>query len=194
MKKIGLFFGSFNPVHVGHMIIAEFMAENADVDKVWMVVSPQNPHKKKNTLANDYDRLHLVKLAIGENTNLEASDIEFKLPQPSYTIDTLTYIQEKYPDKIFALIMGGDNLATLHKWKNYERILENHEILVYKRPQYELGELENHPNVKMFDAPMLNISASYIRKQIKARKSIRYLVTEEVNHTIESENIYGKIL
>ncbi|MGK0389456.1 MAG: nicotinate-nucleotide adenylyltransferase [Maribacter sp.] len=194
MKKIGLFFGSFNPVHVGHMIIAEFMAENAGVDKVWIVVSPQNPHKKKNSLANDYDRLHLVKLAIGENTNLEVSDIEFKLPQPSYTIDTLTYIQEKYPDKIFALIMGGDNLATLHKWKNYEKILENHEILVYKRPQYELGELENHPNVKMFDAPMLNISASYIRKQIKARKSIRYLVTEEVNHTIESENIYGKIL
>ena len=194
MKKIGLFFGSFNPVHVGHMIIAEFMAENAGVDKVWMVVSPQNPHKKKSTLANDYDRLHLVKLAIGENAQLAASDIEFKLPQPSYTIDTLTYIQEKYPDKEFALIMGGDNLATLHKWKNYELILKNHEILVYKRPQYELGELQNHPNVKMFDAPMLNISASYIRKQIKAKKSIRYLVTEEVCNTIETENIYGKIL
>lgn len=194
MKKIGLFFGSFNPVHIGHMIIAEFMAENAGVDKVWMVVSPQNPHKKKSTLANDYDRLHLVKLAIGENAKLEASDIEFKLPQPSYTIDTLTYLKEKYPNKEFALIMGGDNLATLHKWKNYERILENHEILVYKRPQYELGDLQNHPNVKMFDAPLLNISASFIRKQIKAKKSIRYLVTESVHETIETENTYGKIL
>jgi len=194
MKKIGLFFGSFNPVHVGHMIIAEFMAENAGVDKVWMVVSPQNPHKKKSTLANDYDRLFLVKSAIGENTKIEGSDIEFSLPQPSYTIDTLTYLKEKYPNKIFSLIMGGDNLGTFHKWKNHELILQNHEILVYKRPQYELGELQNHPSVKMFEAPMLNISASYIRKQLKEGKSIRYLVPESVHEAIESNNVYGKML
>lgn len=193
MKKIGLFFGSFNPVHVGHMIIAEFMAENTDVDKVWMVVSPQNPHKKKSTLANDYDRLFLVKSAIDDNTKLEASDIEFKLPQPSYTIDTLTYLKEKYPNKVFSLIMGGDNLATLHKWKNYELILENHEILVYKRPQYELGELQHHPNVKMFEAPLLSISASYIRTQLKAKRSIKYLVPDKVHDAIESGNIYGKL-
>lgn len=194
MKKIGLFFGSFNPVHVGHMIIAEFMAQNAGVDKVWMVVSPQNPHKKKSTLAKDYDRLHLVKTAIGENTKIQASDIEFGLPQPSYTIDTLTYLKEKYPDKEFSLIMGGDNLGTLHKWKNYELIMKNHEILVYKRPQYELGELQNHPKVKMFEAPMLSISASYIRKQLKERKSIRYLVTDDVLDAIEEGNVYKNIL
>lgn len=194
MKKIGLFFGSFNPVHVGHMIIAEFMAEHSGVDKVWMVVSPQNPHKKKSTLANDYDRLFLVKSAIGENPKIEASDIEFGLPQPSYTIDTLTYLKEKYPDKVFSLIMGGDNLGTFHKWKNHELILEHHEILVYKRPQYELGELQNHPKIKMFEAPMLNISASYIRKQMKEGRSIRYLVPERVNEAIESGNVYRKIM
>lgn len=194
MKKIGLFFGSFNPVHVGHMIIAEFMAQNADIDKVWMVVSPQNPHKKKNSLAKDYDRLHLVKTAIGDNLKIVASDIEFGLPQPSYTIDTLTYLKEKYPDKTFSLIMGGDNLATLHKWKNYELILKHHDILVYKRPEYELGELQNHPKVKMFEAPMLSISASYIRKQLKEKKSIRYLVFDSVLEAIENGNIYKKIL
>ncbi|MGB1218100.1 MAG: nicotinate (nicotinamide) nucleotide adenylyltransferase, partial [Saprospiraceae bacterium] len=153
MKKIGLFFGSFNPVHIGHMIIAEFVATHTDLDKVWMVISPQNPFKKKSTLAKDYDRLHMVKAAIGDNPHLEACDIEFGLPQPSYTIDTLTYLKEKYPTKEFSLIMGGDNLGTLHKWKNYELLLKNHEIYVYKRPNYELGELENHPSIKMFDAP-----------------------------------------
>lgn len=193
MKKIGLFFGSFNPVHVGHMIIAEHMAEHANVDKVWMIVSPQNPHKKKSSLANDYDRLHMVKAAIGENRKLEASDIEFGLPQPSYTIDTLTYLKEKYPNKIFSLIMGGDNLGTLHKWKNYELILKHHELLVYKRPQYDLGELENHPSVRLFEAPMLNISASYIRQQLKDGKSIRYLVSDSVFDVIESSNVYAKI-
>ncbi len=194
MKKIGLFFGSFNPVHVGHMIIAEFMAQHADVDKVWMIVSPQNPHKKKSSLAKDYDRLHMVKMAIGENHLLEASDIEFNLPQPSYTIDTLTYLKEKYPDKIFSLIMGGDNLATLHKWKNYELILEHHQILVYKRPSYELGTLQHHPNVQMFEAPLLSISASYIRKQLLQKQSIRYLVPEPVREAIETGNIYRKLL
>ncbi len=194
VKKIGLFFGSFNPVHVGHMIIAEFMAENADIDKVWMVVSPQNPHKKKNSLANDYDRLHLVELAIGENPKIQASNIEFNLPQPSYTIDTLTYLKEKYPDYQFSLIMGGDNLGTLHKWKNYEQIINQFDILVYKRPQYDLGNLQTHSKVHLFEAPLLNISASYIRQQIKEKKSIRYLVPVAVQEAIESGNIYRKIV
>lgn len=188
--KIGLFFGSFNPVHVGHMIIANFIVEHADIDQVWMVVSPHNPHKKKKSLAKDHDRLHLVRLAIGDNLNIKASDIEFDLPQPSYTIDTLTYISEKYPDKEFSLIMGGDNLATLHKWKNYESIINNYHIQVYKRPRYRLGELKDHPNVTICDAPLLQISASYIRNCIKEKKSIQYLVSDTVFEYLEATPIY----
>ena len=188
--KIGLFFGSFNPIHVGHMIIANYMATQTDLKQVWMVVSPHNPHKKKSSLARDYDRLHLVRLAIEDNNNLKASDIEFSLPQPSYTIDTLSYLKEKHPDKDFVLIMGGDNLGTFHKWKNYELILKYHEIYVYKRPQYELGELFNHPKVKTFDAPLMQISSSYIRNCIKNQHSIQYLLTKEVYTYINSSNLY----
>ena len=189
-SKIGLFFGSFNPVHVGHMIIANYMLTQTDLKQVWMVVSPQNPLKKKNSLARDYDRLHLVRLAIGSNVNLRASDIEFNLPKPSYTIDTLTHLKEKYPDKEFVLIMGGDNLATLHKWKNYELILKNHQIYVYKRPSYELGALVDHSQVSSFDAPQMHISASYIRKCIKNKQSVQYLVPDAVFAYLESSNLY----
>lgn len=188
--KIGLFFGSFNPVHVGHMIIANFMATQTDLDQVWMVVSPQNPLKKKSTLARDYDRLHLVRLAIDDNKLVKASNIEFDLPKPSYTIDTLTFLSEKFPKKEFVLIMGGDNLATLHKWKNYELILRDYQIYLYKRPQYDLGELETHPSVRHFEAPLLEISATYIRKQIKEGKSIRYLVPQQVFEYLEETPIY----
>lgn len=190
MKKIGLFFGSFNPVHVGHMIIANFMATQTDLDEVWMVVSPQNPLKKKASLARDYDRLHLVKLAIGDTPNIKASDIEFSLQKPSYTIDTLTFLKEKYPKKEFALIMGGDNLATLHKWKNYELILRDFLIYLYKRPQYDLGELETHPSVRHFEAPLLSISATYIRKLIKDKKSIQFLVPDPVFKYLLETPIY----
>lgn len=190
MKKIGLFFGSFNPVHVGHMIIANFMATQTDLDQVWIVVSPQNPLKKKSTLARDYDRLHLVNLAIGKNPKIKSSDIEFALPKPSYTIDTLTFLKEKFPEKEFALIMGGDNLGTLHKWKNYELILRDFEIYLYKRPQYDLGELADHPSVRHFEAPLLSISATYIRKSIKDKKSIRYLVPEAVFEYLSETPIY----
>ena len=189
-KKIGLFFGSFNPVHVGHMIIANFMATQTDLDQVWMVVSPQNPLKQKQSLARDYDRLHLVKLAIGDYLHLKASDIEFGLPKPSFTIDTLTYLKEKYTQYDFALIMGGDNLATLHKWKNHEQILAHYPIYVYKRPNYELGRLAGHPQVRLFEAPLMQISASYIRKCIKEGKSIAYLVPEAVHNYISSSNLY----
>lgn len=189
-NKIGLFFGSFNPVHVGHMIIANFIVESSGLDKVWMVVSPHNPHKEKKSLAKDYDRLHLVKLAIGDNSALHASDIEFGLPKPSYTIDTLTYLKEKHPNKEFCLIMGGDNLGTFHKWKNYEKILENHEIFVYRRPNYELGELQHHDAVTVLDAPLLSISASYIRKNIKEGKSIQYLVPDAVFSDLSESQLY----
>ncbi len=190
MKKVGLFFGSFNPVHVGHMIIANFMATQTDLKQVWMVVSPQNPLKSKASLASDYDRLHLVQLAIGDNPNLLASNIEFKLPQPSYTIDTLTYLKEKFPERTFALIMGGDNLATLHKWKNYELILRDYEIYVYQRPNYALGDLSEHPKVKIFEAPQMHISASYIRNCIKEGHSIEYLVPDSVFESLEKSQLY----
>lgn len=194
MTKIGLFFGSFNPVHVGHMIIANYMAQNTDLDQVWMVVSPQNPLKNKKSLANDHDRLHLVNLAIGDNPLLRSSNIEFSLPKPSYTIDTLTYLTEKYPEKEFVLIMGGDNLATFHKWKNFETILENYQIYLYKRPSYALGDLATHPAVKHFSAPLLEISASYIRQQIRDGKSVEYLVPKEVYQYLDETGLYERLL
>lgn len=191
MKKIGLFFGSFNPVHVGHMIIANFMATQTDLDEVWLVVSPQNPLKTNTSLAKDYDRLHLVQLAIGDNPKLRASNIEFNLPKPSYTIDTLTYLKEKFPSgKEFVLIMGGDNLATLHKWKNYELLLEEYKIYLYKRPKVNAGEFENHPSVKVFEAPLLDISATYIRNCIASGKSVQYLVPEPVFNYLEVGTLY----
>ncbi|MEK7253664.1 MAG: nicotinate (nicotinamide) nucleotide adenylyltransferase [Bacteroidota bacterium] len=188
--KVGLFFGSFNPVHTGHMIIANFMATQTDLDQVWLVVSPQNPLKPKEGMLRDYDRLHLVQLAIGDNGRLRASNVEFSLPKPSYTIDTLVYLGEKHPDKKFVLIMGGDNLATLRKWKNYELILRDYEIYLYKRPKYELGELANHPNVRHFDAPLLDISATYIRQCRQAGKSVQYLVPDAVFEYLEGSSLY----
>lgn len=190
MKKTGLFFGSFNPVHVGHLVIANFMATQTDLDELWMIISPQNPLKKKTSLARDHDRLRMVQLAIEDNSNLQASDIEFKLPQPSYTIDTLTFLKEKHPNHAFVLIMGGDNLASLHKWKNYELILRDHQIYVYQRPQYELGILKDHPSITLFEAPLMQISASYIRNCIKNKQSIRYLVPDIVLEEIEACSLY----
>jgi nicotinate-nucleotide adenylyltransferase len=189
-KRVGLFFGSFNPVHVGHMIIANLITSEKVVDEVWMVVSPQNPLKDKASLANDYDRLHMVNLSIGNNVRIKASNIEFSLPKPSYTVDTLAVLQEKYPHITFSLIMGGDNLATLHKWKNYEFLLNNFQILVYRRPSYELGELVTHKNIKLVDAPLLDISASFIRKCIQEGRSIEYLVTDEVYKYLAHSNLY----
>jgi len=189
-KKIGLFVGSFNPVHVGHMVIANFMVEHSDLDQVWMVVSPQNPHKKKKSLASEYDRLHLVQLAIEDIPNIKASDIEFKLPKPSYTVDTLTYLSEKHPEHTFSLIMGGDNLGSFHKWKNYEVILDRYKLYVYQRPSYDVGPLKDHESVTILDAPLMEISASYIRKQIKEGKSIKFLVTEPVLAELQKTNLY----
>lgn len=189
--KIGLFFGSFNPIHVGHLIIANHLATQTDLDRVWLVVSPQNPFKPKKTLARDHDRLHLVRLAIGDNPLVEASNIEFNLPKPSYTIDTLAFLKEKYPTgREFSLIMGGDNLASLHLWKNYEQILANHDIYVYQRPNYDLGPLATHPRVKLCQAPLLDISATYIRECLRNGRSVRYLVPDAAWEYLENGTLY----
>ena len=192
--KIGLYFGSFNPIHMGHLIIANYMVHNTDMDQLWMVVTPHNPHKQKKTLADNYDRLHIVNIAIDDNPMLRSSSIEFNLPQPSYTIDTLTYLNEKYPEHDFSLIMGGDNLATLHKWKNYERIVDNFPIYVYRRSSHEIPELASHHNITLLDAPLLDISSSYIRKLIKENKSIQYLVPDVVYRYLLENPIYQRLM
>ena len=188
--KIGLYSGSFNPVHIGHLIIAEHMALYSNLDKVWMVVSPQNPLKPKSSLAKDYDRLHLVQLATENNDLIDVSNIEFNLPKPSYTVDTLAYLKEKYPQHEFSLIMGGDSLASLHKWKNYKSIINHHRIYVFKRPSYKLGDLENHENVEIVEAPLLEISSSMIRRRLKNKLSIRYLVEDKVYQYLNDNSIY----
>jgi len=188
--KIGLFFGSFNPVHVGHMIIASHMVEHTSLEEIWMVVSPQNPFKTKKSLAPDYDRLHLLQTAIGDHTKIRASNIEFDLPSPSYTIDTLTYLKEKYPKHEYALIMGGDNIASFHKWKNYEKILEHHDIYVYNRPGQEEHQFVGHPRIHFAEAPLLNLSASYIRNAIKEGHSIQYLVPDTVYQELLNSHLY----
>lgn len=190
--KIGLFFGSFNPVHVGHLIIANYMATQTDLDKVWLVVSPHNPLKPKKTLARDHDRLHLVRLGIGDNPKLEASNVEFQLPKPSYTVDTLAYLQEKHPERQFALIMGSDNLATLHLWKNFELLLANYDIYVYQRPGANPGEYAQHPRVRICEAPLLDISATYIRDCLQTGRSVRYLVPDAVFEYLEGSSLYRK--
>ena len=190
--KVGLFFGSFNPVHVGHMVLANYMLEYTDLERIWFVVSPHNPLKIKSTLLDEKQRLHLVNLAIGFNTKLKASNIEFKLPQPSYTINTLTYLKEKYPQNEFALIMGADNLESFHKWKNYEEILKHYQLYVYPRPKNDGGDLKNHPNVKLVNAPIMELSSTAIRQAIKEKKDIRYFMPEEVWEYIKEMHFYEK--
>lgn len=189
--KIGLFFGSFNPIHVGHLIIANHILNETDLDKIWFVISPQNPFKKNQTLLNEYDRLHLARTAIEDDSRMKASDIEFYLPKPSYTINTLTYLREKHPDQNFSLIMGSDSFQNLDKWKNYEVIIENYLIYVYKRKGFELKE-ELNGQVNILDAPFLEISATYIRELVKKGKSIRYLVPEKIREEIEGNLFFRK--
>ena len=190
--KTGLFFGSFNPVHVGHMIIANHMVEHTDLKEVWLIVSPHNPHKERKTLARDHDRLHLVHLAIGDNYKLRASDIEFSLPKPSYTVDTLAYLREKYPNRQFSLIMGGDNLQTLPKWKNYQVILDHHDIYVYNRPGYDKSRLAERNTIHYVEAPLLDLSASFIRQLIRDKKSVQYLVPDDVFDYLSGSSMYSK--
>ncbi len=188
--KIGLFFGSFNPVHCGHMVLAGYMSEFTDLEQVWFIVSPHNPLKLKNSLLQDYHRMSLVKIAIGDNRKLKASDIEFKLPRPSYTINTLAYLFEKFPTHQFVLILGSDNLESFTKWKNYTEILDQVELYVYPRKDSDGGELINHPKVKKISAPMMEISSSFIRDAIHNKKDIRYMLPEKVWEYIDEMNFY----
>lgn len=202
--KIGLYFGTFNPIHVGHLVIANYMADFTNLDQVWLIVSPHNPLKEKSTLLTDLHRLALVKIAIDDNPKLRASDIEFSLPKPSYTATTLAYLKEKYPQHNFALIMGEDNLRTLHKWYNHDVILKNHTIYVYPRvltvqEEAEITGINSHigndfaenANVVFCDdAPVMKVSASFVRNAIRDGKDVRYLLTEPVHKYIEEMNFY----
>jgi nicotinate-nucleotide adenylyltransferase len=189
-KKIGLFFGSFNPIHIGHLIIANYMANFTELDEVWFVVSPQNPFKEKKSLGNMYDRLEMVNLAIEGSDKLRASDIEFSLPQPSYTIDTLVYLQEKHPNRDFVLIMGEDNLAGFLKWKNADIILRDYNIIVYPRPGYDGGELKNHPSVTITDTPVMELSSTFVRQAIKQSKNIKFFIPDKVIDFIDKKGLY----
>jgi nicotinate-nucleotide adenylyltransferase len=187
--NIGLYFGSFNPIHHGHLIIAQHLLNETDIEQVWMVISPQNPFKPQKQLLNEYHRLHLVHLAIGDNNRIKASDIEFGLPKPSYTIDTITYLKEKYPQHNFSIIMGSDGLQNLDKWKNASKLMQENPFYVYRRPGFEVIQ---KPVKKLIivDAPLLEISATHIRELIRQQKSIRYLVPDSVIEELKQNNYY----
>lgn len=189
-KKIGLFFGSFNPLHIGHMILANYMLENTGMDKVCFVVSPQNPFKNKSSLLDEVHRYAIVQRTIDDDPRFEVSNIEFSMPKPSYTVDTLVRLVEKFPKREFALIMGQDNLKSLHKWKNVEYLVNEHEIFVYPRPGAGATEWENHKNVHLVDAPQVEISASFIRQSIKESKDMRWMLPEGGWRYIEEMNFY----
>lgn len=189
--KIGLYFGSFNPVHTGHLIIANHILNETDLEKIWFIVSPQNPFKQHSTLQNEYDRLHLLKVATEEDSRMRVSDIEFTLPRPSYTSVTLAHLQEKHPTYSFSIIMGSDSFQNLSKWKNYETIIKHYPIYVYKRSGFDV---ENTINARliMVDAPLLQISATQIRELLKKGKSIRYMVPDNVREEIEKGGYYRR--
>lgn len=188
--KVGLYFGSFNPIHHGHLIIAQHVVQHTDLDQVWFVVSPQNPLKPSAGLLNEFHRLYLIQLSIEEAHHLKVTDIEFRLPRPSYTVDTLTYLGEKYPQHQFAVIMGSDSFENLPRWKNYQHILANYPIYVYKRPGHEITTIYDGSRIEVLEAPLLEISATYIRNTIKTGKSIRYLVPDKVAEEIERNGYY----
>lgn len=190
MKRTALFFGSFNPIHVGHLIIANTILQQDGIDEVWFVVSPQNPLKERATLLADHHRMQMVRRAIEDNFKLRACDMEMHLPVPSYTVVTLAALGERYPDREFCLIMGSDNLESLHRWRNYEYILEHYRIMVYPRPGSERCALRNHPSVTMVDVPMMDISSSYIRNQIGEGKDVRYLLSEPVYKYLTEMHFY----
>ena len=198
MKHIGLFFGSFNPIHVGHMIVANSMLELTDMDEVWFVVSPQNPLKERKTLLADHHRMQMVRAAIDDNYRMRACDVEFHLPIPSYTVVTLAHLSDKHPDKQFSLIIGGDNLENFRRWRNYEHILENYNLYVYPRPNSAVddessatyNELSKHPHVHIIDVPAMDISSSYIRRQIAEGHPPRYLLTDPVFKYLTEMHFY----
>jgi nicotinate-nucleotide adenylyltransferase len=189
-KKVGLFFGSFNPIHTGHLIIAGYMLNFTDLDDVWFIISPHNPLKEKKTLLADHHRYAMVQIAIEDNPRLRASNIEFKLAQPSYTIDTMVRLEEKHPDHQFVLIAGTDIFPTFHKWKNYETLLANYKFYIYRRPGYDAGIYAQHPHVTIFDAPLMEISSSFIREAIAEGRDIRYFVPEKVYQYLKEMHFY----
>lgn len=189
---IGLFFGSFNPIHIGHMAIANYMVEYTNMDQLWFVVSPQNPLKEKKTLLGEGARLYMVNEAIQYYTKFKSSNIEFGLPQPSYTVNTLAHLKEKYPKDKFSLIIGQDNLATFHKWKNYEEILKHHKIFVYPRPDCAKSKFDKHPSVVFTEAPLMDISSTFIRDAIKKKKDIRFFLPEKAWDYVNSMSFYKK--
>jgi nicotinate-nucleotide adenylyltransferase len=189
--KIGLFFGSFNPIHIGHLVIADVMAEQTDLDQVWFVVSPLNPFKKSSSLLHEFDRLKMVELAVSDNYKFRATDVEFNMPRPSYTADTLAYISDKHPEHEFRLIIGEDNLLHFHKWKNHEAILDNYGLYVYPRPQVDQSKIKvKHGGVQYVDSPMLDISATFIRKSIRNNHSVQYLLPSTVVEYIKMKKFY----
>lgn len=188
--KIGLFFGSFNPIHIGHLIIANTMATATDLEQVWFVVSPQNPFKKNKSLLHEFDRLDMVERAIADNAKLKANDIEFSMPKPSYTIDTMVRLEEKFPQHTFKLIIGEDNLSQFKNWKNYQAILDYYGLYVYPRPNAPEHTFAQHTAVQFISAPLLDISATYIRDCIKNNRSIRYMVSEVVEEMIVRKKFY----
>ena len=190
--KVGLYFGTFNPIHVGHLIIANHLVEFSDLDEVWLVVTPHNPHKQKSKLLNDYHRLEMVRLATEDYPKLKPSNIEFNLSQPNYTVDTLVHLEEKYSKHKFSLIMGQDNLHSFHKWKNYEVILQRHHIYVYPRNTLDNNEnqLSNHSKVHKIEAPIVEVSSTFIRNGIKEKKNIRPMLPEKVWDYIDKNLFY----
>lgn len=186
---IGLYFGSFNPIHIGHLIVANHIVEHTDVDKLWFVVSPHNPLKDSHSLLNEYDRLHLAELAIKDNAKFRASNVEFHLPKPSYTIDTLSYLTEKFPLEQFSVIMGADSFQNIHRWKNFETLVSRYSFIVYNRPGFQITDTHN-ARLQVLDAPLLEISSTYIRRQIKSGKSIRYIVPDNVADYIKENGYY----
>ncbi|WP_316735212.1 nicotinate (nicotinamide) nucleotide adenylyltransferase [Pedobacter aquatilis] len=188
--KIGLFFGSYNPIHTGHLIIANYMANHTELDEVWLVVSPHNPLKEKSGLANMYDRLEMATSATENTANIKVSNIEFNLSQPSYTVDTLTHLRERYPNNKFVLIMGADNLVSFKKWKNYEVLLKDYEIFVYPRPGADISEWENHPSITFTKTPLMEISSTFIRKAIKENKNVQFFLPDKVIDFIDAKGMY----
>ncbi|MBL7138135.1 MAG: nicotinate-nucleotide adenylyltransferase [Bacteroidales bacterium] len=188
--KTGLFFGSFNPIHLGHLMIASYMIEFTDIHDVWFVISPHNPLKDKSTLLPDVNRLYMVNVALEDEPRFKASNIEFHLPQPSYTIDTLTYLQEKHPSHEFILLAGSDILPTLHKWKNHKQLLNQYKFYIYPRPSSSSSPFENHPSISFVNAPMIEISASFIRKAILAGKDMQYFLPAKVWKYVEEMGFY----
>ena len=189
-KKIGLFFGSFNPIHIGHLIIASYIIEHTDRDEIWMVVSPLSPFKKQSGLASQEHRFRMVQLATKQHRMIKANNIEFELPKPSYTIDTMKQLHSDFPDHHFSIIVGSDNLKLLPKWKNAKSLIRKYHFLVYLRSGYHLGEWKDHPRIHLLQAPLLNISSTYIRQQISEGKRIHYLVNKEVRAYIKKHKLY----